>query len=186
MQNWEQEASLNKYLTTIKRNSQKHITGKWKDTLQIVLSPLAIARIERTLLQALLSGAVNLASEKWNILVIERDVPCAAIAIDLLKKSFKKISAMDGSNKELPPISLTIVSTKEFADSKLHMKNAVETSVPDKDFDICIDISMLLRDNIDALPLKVKANAVYIIRSSHYKRKREPYVQQRTSYILLS
>lgn len=51
------------------------------------------------------------------------------------------------------------------------MKNAVETSVPDEDFDFCIDISMLLRDNIDALPLKVKANAVYIIRSSHYKKK---------------
>lgn len=155
LQNWEQEVSLNKYLTTIKRNSQKHITGKWKDTLQIVLSPLAIARIERTLLQALLSGAVNLASEKWKILVIERDVPCATIAISLLQKSFEKISAMDGSNMKLPPIELTVVSTKEFADSKLHMKNAVETSVPDEDFDFCIDISMLLRDNIDALPLKV-------------------------------
>lgn len=171
LQNWEQEVSLNKYLTTIKRNSQKHITGKWKDTLQIVLSPLAIARIERTLLQALLSGAVNLASEKWKILVIERDVPCATIAISLLQKSFEKISAMDGSNMKLPPIELTVVSTKEFADSKLHMKNAIETSVPDEDFDFCIDISMLLRDNIDALPLKVKANAVYIIRSSHYKKK---------------
>lgn len=78
---------------------------------------------------------------------------------------------MDGSNVNLPQISLTIVSTKEFADSKLHMGNAVETSVPDKDFDLCIDISMLLRDNIDALPLNVKANAVYIIRSSHYKKK---------------
>lgn len=121
LQNWEQEVSLNKYLTTIKRNSQKHITGKWKDTLQIVLSPLAIARIERTLLQALLSGAVNLASEKWKILVIERDVPCATIAISLLQKSFEKISAMDGSNMKLPPIELTVVSTKEFADSKLHM-----------------------------------------------------------------
>ena len=171
LQNWEQEVSLNKYLTTIKRNSQKHITGKWKDTLQIVLSPLAIARIERTLLQALLSGAVNLASEKWKILVIERDVPCATIAISLLQKSFEKISAMDGSNMKLPPIDLTVVSTKEFAESKLHMKNVVETSVPDEDFDFCIDISMLLRDNIDALPLKVKANAVYIIRSSHYKKK---------------
>lgn len=171
LQNWEQEVSLNKYLTTIKRNSQKHITGKWKDTLQIVLSPLAIARIERTLLQALLSGAVNLASEKWKILVIERDVPCATIAISLLQKSFEKISAMDGSNMKLPPIELTVVSTKEFADSKLHMKNAVETSVPDEDFDFCIDISMLLRDNIDALPLKVKANAVYIIRSSLQKER---------------
>lgn len=140
LQNWEQEASLNKYLTTIKRNSQKHITGKWKDTLQVVLSPLAIARVERILLQALLSGAISLASEKWTILAIERDVPCAAIAISLLRESFEKLSAMDGSNVNLPQISLTIVSTKEFADSKLHMGNAVETSVPDKDFDLCIDI----------------------------------------------
>lgn len=122
-------------------------------------------------MQALLSGAISLASEKWTILAIERDVPCAAIAISLLRESFEKLSAMDGSNVNLPQISLTIVSTKEFADSKLHMGNAVETSVPDKDFDLCIDISMLLRDNIDALPLNVKANAVYIIRSSHYKKK---------------
>lgn len=171
LRNWEQEVSLSKYLSVIKRNTQKHIVGKWKDTLQIVLSPLAIARAERILLQALLSGAINLASAKWTILVIERDVPCAAIAIRLLKESFEKLSAMDGSNMKLPQISLTIVSTKEFSDSKLHLGNVVETSVPDKDFDLCVDISMLLRDNIDALPLNVKANVVYIIRSSHYKKK---------------
>lgn len=171
LQNWEQEVSLNKYLSIIKRNSQKLIAGKWKDTLQIVLSPLAIARVERILLQALLSGAIDLASKKWTVLVIERDVPCAAIAISLLKESFEKISAMDGSNMKLPQISLTIVSTKEFADSRLHMNNAVETSAPSKDFDLCIDVSMLLRDNIDALPLNVKANTVYIIRSSHYKKR---------------
>ena len=151
LRNWEQEVSLSKYLSVIKRNTQKHIVGKWKDTLQIVLSPLAIARAERILLQALLSGAINLASAKWTILVIERDVPCAAIAIRLLKESFEKLSAMDGSNMKLPQISLTIVSTKEFSDSKLHLGNVVETSVPDKDFDLCVDISMLLRDNIDAL-----------------------------------
>ena len=46
---------------------------------------------------------------------------------------------MDGSNMKLPPIELTVVSTKEFADSKLHMKNAVETSVPDEDFDFCAE-----------------------------------------------
>lgn len=171
LRNWEQEVSLSKYLSVIKHNTQKHIVGKWKDTLQIVLSPLAIARVERILLQALLSGAINLASAKWTILVIERDVPCAAIAIRLLKESFEKLSAMDGSNMKLPQISLTIVSTKEFSDSKLHLDNVVETSVPDKDFDLCVDISMLLRDNIDAFPLNVKANVVYIIRSSHYKKK---------------
>ncbi len=171
LQNWEQEASLNKYLSTIKSNSKKQIVGKWKDTLQIVLSPLAIARVERILLQALLSDAVDLASEKLSILVIERDVPCAAIATKLLYESFDKLSAMDGSNMKLPKLNLTIVSTKEFIDSKLHMNNTVEASVPDKVFDLCIDVSTLLRDNIDALPLNVKANTVYIIRSSHYKKR---------------
>lgn len=121
LRNWEQEVSLSKYLSVIKRNTQKHIVGKWKDTLQIVLSPLAIARAERILLQALLSGAINLASAKWTILVIERDVPCAAIAIRLLKESFEKLSAMDGSNMKLPQISLTIVSTKEFSGWKVRI-----------------------------------------------------------------
>ena len=171
LKNWEQEASFCKYLSIIKRNNKKYISGTWKDTLQIVLSPLAIARVERILLQALLSGYINLQADKWNIVVVERDVPCAAMAIELLKESFEKISAMDGSNMKLPNINLSIVSSKEFADSKLHMGKPVEASIPIKDFDICIDVSMLLRDNIDALPLNVKADTIYLIRSSHYQKR---------------
>ncbi len=171
LHNWEQETSLNKYISTIKRNSKKLIEGKWRDTLQIVLSPLAIARVERMLLQALLSGVIDLKANKWNILVVERDVPCAAMAIDLLKESFEKISAMDGSNMKLPSINLTIVTTEEFSDSKLHLGRHTETSIPANDFDLCIDVSMLLRDNIDALPLNVKAHTINIIRSSHYKKR---------------
>lgn len=171
LQNWEQEASLNKYISTIKRNSKKTINGKWRDTLQIVLSPLAIARVERMLLQALLSEAIDINANRWNILIVERDVPCAAMAIDLLKESFEKISAMDGSNMKLPNINLSIVSTEEFSDSKLHLGRHVETSIPANDFDLCIDVSMLLRDNIDALPLNVEADTTYIIRSSHYKKR---------------
>lgn len=171
LQHWEQEASLNKYLSTIKRNSKKVITGRWKETLQIVLSPLAIARIERMLLHALLSEDLDLKTDEWNILVVERDVPCAAIAIDLLKESFEKISEMDGSNAKLPKICLTIISSHEFADSKLHKGKFVQTSFPAKKFDLCIDIAMLLHDNIDALPLNVNANTVYLVRSSHYRKK---------------
>lgn len=172
LKNWEQEASLNKYLSTIKRNSNKKITGSWKDTLQIVLAPLAIARVERMMLQAMLTGALDMNAKKWNIVVVERDVPCAVIAFDLLKEAFHKIAILDGSNDTLPEISLSVVSSDEFADSKLHLGRQVETSIPKKDFDLCIDVSMLLRDNIDALPLNVKAETIYLVRSSHY-RKRE-------------
>ncbi|MDE5758872.1 MAG: hypothetical protein K2H85_09715, partial [Allobaculum sp.] len=169
--NWEQEASLNNFFSTIKRNSKKHIEGSWKDSLQIILSPIAIARLERMLLQALLSGILDIHSAEWNVLVVERDVPCAAIAIDCFKESLKKISALEGSKFKLPDIRLSIVSTQEFADSKLHIGKPVVTFIPEKEFDLCIDISILLRDNIDALPLQTKANSIYIIRSSHYKKK---------------
>ena len=171
LQNWEQEASLSKYLSIIKRNGQKTIANRWKDTLQIVLSPLAIARVERMLLQAMLSGALDLSQAKWNVAVIERDVPCAAIALDLLKESYAKISALDGTNEQLPDINLTIVSTEEFADSPLHLDKPVEQSIPEERYDLSIDISMLLRDNIDALPLNVAAETTYIIRSSHYMKR---------------
>lgn len=168
---WEQEASLNKYLSTLCRNSKKSITGSWKDTLQVVLSPLAIARVERMLLQAMLTGALDLNCDEWNILVVERDVPCAAIAIELLKTSFEKMSALDESYDKLPKINLSIVSTEEFVDSKLHIGKAVETSIPAIDFNLCIDVSVLLRDNIDALPLNLEAETIYLIRTSHYKKK---------------
>lgn len=171
LRNWEQEASLNKYLSTIKRNSKKSIAGSWKNTLQIVLSPLAIARVERMMLQALLSGILDVKAKEWNIVVVERDVPCAAVAFDLLKESFKLISALDGSNDTLPEINLSIVSSEQFADSKLHLGQQPITSIPKKNFDLCIDVSMLLRDNIDALPLNVKADTIYLIRSSHYKKR---------------
>ncbi len=171
LSNWEQEATLNKYLSIIKHNNQKTITGTWKETLEIVLSPLAIARVERMLLQALLTGALDINASNWNILVVERDVPCAAVAIENFKEAYNKMSALDGTNDILPNIHLCIVSTKEFADSKLHLGNQVKTSIPEKEFDLCLDISMLLRDNIDALPLNAMAKVVYIIRSSHYQKR---------------
>lgn len=168
---WESEIETNKYLSIIKRNAKKKIEGRWKELLEVVLSPLAIARVERMILQAMLTGDLNISASEWNILVIERDVPCAAIAINLLKESFEKISDLDGSKEKLPKINLSIVSTDEFKDSPLHLGRATNTLVPSNDFDLCLDISMLLRDNIDALPLNVKTETIYIIRSSHYKKK---------------
>lgn len=168
---WESESETNKYLSLIKSNARKKIEGRWKELLEVVLSPLAIARIERMILQAMLTGDLNLSASEWNILVIERDVPCAAIAINLIKESFEKISELDGSKEKLPEVKLSIVTTDEFKDSPLHLGRATNTLIPSNDFDLCLDISMLLRDNVDALPLNVNAETIYIIRSSHYAKK---------------
>lgn len=168
---WKREASSDRYFSILKKNYEKTLSGSWRDTLQIVLSPLAVARVERMLLQSIITGELDTKKDCWNIVVVERDVPCAALAILHFSELYSKMVELDGSGERLPHINLTIVSTDAFASSPLHLKNNVYTTIPDRHFDLCMDISMLLRDNVDAMPLAVDSETIYIIRSSNYKKK---------------
>lgn len=171
MNNWETDAASVKYLATLKANYGKKLSGSWLDTLQIVLAPLAIARVERMMVEAMMAGILRTDAEKWNIAIIERDVPCAAIAITDLKEKYEQICSLAGSDETFPPINLCIVSTEEFKNSPLHLGNTITTNMPEAHFDLCMDVSMFLRDNIDALSLNVDADIVYLIRSSHYSKR---------------
>jgi ATP-dependent DNA helicase RecQ len=171
MKNWETDAASVEYLKIIKSNFEKKLNGQWLNTLQIVLAPLAIARVERMLVEAMMSGAISLEADVWSIAVVERDIPCAALAIKDLREKYEHICELAGSEDKMPKIQLSIVSTDEFKDSPLHLGNKVITRIPEDHFDLCIDISMLLRDNIDALPLNVDTDTIYLIRSSHYKKR---------------
>ncbi len=172
LNSWHEDPSIGKYLNIIKKNNSKQLTGKWNQTLQIVLSPIAIARVERMLIEAMMSGALSTTAKEWNIIVVERDVPCSAIAIEVLKEKYEHLCALAGIPQMLPKINLNIVSTKEFISSPLHMEQKVMMKFPKQHFDLCMDISMLLRCNIDLLPLTgiIDASTFYIIRSSHYKK----------------
>ena len=171
MQNWESDAASEKYLSILKNNYKKKLSGSWLDTLLFVLSPIAVARVERMLVEAMMAGALKTDADVWNIAVIERDVPCAALAISDLKEKYEHICALTGSDNTLPAIHLCIVSTEEFKGSPLHQGYQVTTEIPEERFDLCMDISMLLRDNIDALSLNIDADTIYLIRSSHYKKR---------------
>jgi ATP-dependent DNA helicase recQ len=171
LHNWREKESANQYLQILEKNSRKELSGAWKDTLQIVLSPLAIARLERVLIETLMAGCLKKNATEWNVAVVERDVPCAAIAVEVLQEKIKNIYSLSGKSNPLPKINLSVVSTAEFADSPLHLEQKVNLEIPHRHFDVCVDISMLLRDNIDALPLNIKADAVYIVRSSHYQKR---------------
>ncbi len=183
MNNWETDAASIKYLATLKGNYGKNLSGSWLDALQIVLAPLAIARVERMMIEAMMAGVLKTDAEEWNITIVERDIPCAAIAITDLKEKYKQICLLAGYEESFPPINLCIVSTEEFKNSPLHLGYAVSTNMPETHFDLCMDISILLRDNIDALPLNVDAGTVYLIRSSHYrKRERMVYTAENIQY----
>lgn len=171
MNNWEQDAASVDYLKAIKANYSKKLTGSWLKTLQIVLAPLAIARVERILLEAMMSGALKLDAQNWDIAVVERDIPCAILAVKDLKEKYNRLCELSQSDDRLPEIRLCVVSTDEFRSSPLHLGHKVITQMPTGHFDLCLDISMLLRDNIDALPLNIECDTVYLIRTSHYKKR---------------
>lgn len=171
MQSWESDAVAVRYLAVLKGNYAKALKGKWRDTLQVVLAPLAIARVERTLVEAMMSGTLNVKADTWNIAVVERDIPCAALAMRLLQEKYTNICVLAGSEPSFPQINLCIVSSEEFKESPLHLDQKVVTVMPQNHFDLCIDVSVFLRDNIDALPLNILSRKLYIIRSSHYKKR---------------
>lgn len=173
MNNWERDVASVQYLEILKGNYGKELSGSWLDTIQIVLSPLAIARIERMMVEAMMAGVLRTDAEEWNIAIIERDVPCAAMAIEDLKEKYEHLCSLAGCDDTFPQINLCIVSTDEFKNSPLHLGKPVTMTIPEDNFDLCMDISMLLRDNIDALPLKINTNTTYLIRSSHYKKREQ-------------
>lgn len=171
VQNWEQENRYSCYLQTLRKNYERRLEGEWKDIIQSVLSPFAIARMEVLLIQAMITGRLNMDSPRWDIVVIERDVPCAALAIEELKKMYENLSSLKGEKKELPEINLTIISNKEFADSPLHGANRpLLKERKNHVYDLCIDISMLLRDKIDCYPIESKSKTYYVVRSAHYQK----------------
>jgi len=102
--------------------------------MQLALTPLAIARLQLTLLEALRTGALSLEAEEWRLAVIERDVPCASLALQdwsQLVSHLRSLTAFAGAN--LPRITLKIYRTPEFAGAMLAIDvDAVATGLQDE------------------------------------------------------
>jgi superfamily II DNA helicase RecQ len=169
------------YISNIKQAYDKTYNEEWVNILQLVLAPIAIARIQKTILEALMTGKISIDRKEWNVLVTERDVPCAAIAFEDLKQMFNHLTQLskDYSEMKFPKINLEIISTKQFADSPLHLDNKPKPTITIshrqrcKEYDMVIDIAMLRRSNIENISFsefKCKNDCYFNIRSAHYKR----------------
>ena len=168
---WENDEKYSSYLSILKKNYKKKIEGDWADYLQFVLSPFAIARVEKVLVEAMITGALDLTAKSWSIAVVERDVPCAKMAIDDLTDLYNHLCVLKGTTERLPKINLTVISTEQFCHSPLHGNITPKlTQENNSDYDVCIDISMLVRSKIDARNIVLKNDTYYVIRSSHYSQ----------------
>ncbi|MBR3467441.1 MAG: ATP-dependent DNA helicase RecQ [Bacteroidales bacterium] len=170
---------------------EREFDSNWVNTLQLVLSPIAVARLEKTILEALMIGKLDINAKKWEVLAIEHDVPCAALAFEDLKQMFTHLTqlSVDYSNLTFPEVDLTIVSSEEFAQSDLHLSKTTQ-SIGYKstmEFDIVIDCAVLRRaglEKIDFTQYRCKNQCYFNIRSAHYHRnERHIYTSDRIQYL---
>lgn len=176
----------NEYVRQTKRNfANKKISSRIKN-IQLALAPFAIARVQKAFLEAMLSDALDWDAEEWNIMVAERDVPCAHLAIGNLIEQINNIVKLSGASWKLPEISLTIVTTEEFQGCELHngIATFLDSEVP-KNYpcDLLIDVSVWQRTgNFLSNSLGNPKHSV-IVRSAHREREiREFHTDELISY----
>ena len=148
--------------------------------IQEILSPIAIARFQKIIIEAILTGHLDINKEQWNVLVEEKDVPFAALAIKDFQDIFHHLTQLSEEYCafKLPNIDLTIISNKAFSNSALHLEVDVnEDTQPfhlTKKYDMVVDMAMLkFADfgNGSFSKFKCENNCYFKIRSAKASRK---------------
>jgi ATP-dependent DNA helicase RecQ len=143
--------------------------------MQLALTPLAIARIQLTLLEALKTGALSLEAEEWRLAVIERDVPCAFLALQDWSQLVSHLRSLAGfKGDKLPRVRPKIYRTPEFSWASLAEGEQAELYGEEKEpyaADLLIDIAMLQRRGFSQPSSRfhqtVQATYQAVIRSAH-------------------
>lgn len=134
------------YLQRIAKHYHRKIDAHWVDVLQWALTPTAVARVQKVILDAILSGLLKPDEKQWEIVVVERDVPCAQLAVNDLNTWIEHLYTLSGKS-EFPRIVLKkVFASREFAQAKLRGKELL--IVGDYDgttCDLVVDVSMLRR-----------------------------------------
>ncbi|MCH8293613.1 hypothetical protein IH992_21230, partial [Candidatus Poribacteria bacterium] len=85
---------------------------------QLVLVPIAVARIQKTLIQLVRHGVLSLDAPKWKIAIHERDVPCAWLAVEDFLRLLENYLILKGS-EFLPEVEVRAYVSQEFANAKM-------------------------------------------------------------------
>ena len=149
------------------------------NNLQFAHSPIAIARLQKTIIEAILTEKLDIQQSQWNVLVKENDVPCAALAFEDLKQMFENLTALsvDFETMKFPQVNLEIIGSQEYLKSPLHLNTKpvanATSQQKSKVYDLVIDISMaIIEDKKEPTfsEFKCKNHCYFNIRSAKLKR----------------
>lgn len=84
-----------------------------KDKKDLIKIGVAVARLEKTIVEAAITNRIDINQPVWKVLVKENDVPCAALAFDDLAIMFNHLTAMteDYANLNFPKVELDMASS---------------------------------------------------------------------------
>ena len=160
------------YFKILSENFEKPIWRSQEGLLaaQVLLTPMAIARIHKGLLLGIKSNYLKMENDVWRIAIIERDVPCASLAIEDFKILLQNLFNLEGKERALPIIQLKVFKSAEFRTSELNKLQKENNDGQNSLFNILIDVSMLDRDFSIQDDIKINAEHKFIIRSSYSKK----------------
>ena len=94
-------------------------------------SLVAVARIQKTFVEALISDRLDLQKQQWKILVIEEDSAVAKIALDDLYEAYHRLISMtqDYDNMVLPKL---VVDVKKTANATTEYDAVIDVSIKQK------------------------------------------------------
>lgn len=184
----------NDHVRQLKRVFQQQVfTGDYLTWMQMLLSPVAISRIQKSLVECMIQGGLS-KKKALKIAVLERDVPCGYLAVTDFQKMGRHLYYLAGKSQDWPDMQVEVFCTPEFENSPLHqISNHPVKLIPEfapKGYDIVVDIAMLQRSNIfrqePVLELNMQDGPVnLVIRSSHYAPQYQPrkfYTAETISY----
>ena len=162
------------------------------EQLQLIFSTIAIARVQKTILEALMTDKLDVNKKELKILVEEKDIPCSAIAFADFEQMFNNLTVLseDYQNLVFPNIKLDIISNETFFNSKLHLKNNVfKKANPTHlktEYDLVIDIAVFETPNIQKesfSKFKCENKCYFNIRSTtDIKSERNIYTTDKIKY----
>lgn len=181
------------YNSVITKQTELNYTEINIEQLQLMFSPIAIARVQKTILEALMTDKLNINKKEWKILIEEKDVPCSALAFADLSQMFNTLTKLSKDYQDfiLPEIALDIISSDTFVESGLHLgsKNVFKAEKPihqRTEYDLVIDIAIFGISNIEKesfSKFKCKNNCYFNIRSvSAVNSERSIYTTDRIVY----
>jgi ATP-dependent DNA helicase RecQ len=96
--------------------------------LFLVLTPIAIARIQWVLSWSFLRGIIDLDKPTIRIAIVEEDIPCALLAVQDFISSLEHLTSLADTKPSFPAVELEIIANKDFAAIPITVSQIPNTS----------------------------------------------------------